>query len=254
MSIGDEQNNMMELPVSLDIPRRVASSLIDDTVALRQGEGKAGGWMETEPAESNRSAEQEAAERAAARLAFFRLVMAENSNDLSRELNKEAGEDPIPCKICNQYLNGEGQYADHLRGKRHNKHLKRVWRQWGWNLAWACGTEDPCRDGGGRMAAALIALHTPATRDSEGSGADAPEAPPQHQPARLLPDHGGARHATLRLRHRGREGHRGGRGRSGRALPPVLESNEEALGANEMVDVGVQTDGLEEADRVAAQI
>ena len=37
---------------------------------------------------------------------------------------------PIPCLICRQWLNGQGQYTDHLAGTRHRKNLQKALRKY----------------------------------------------------------------------------------------------------------------------------
>ena len=38
-------------------------------------------------------------------------------------------DEAVPCLLCNMYLNGQQQYQDHLKGKRHRKLLRRQRRR-----------------------------------------------------------------------------------------------------------------------------
>ena len=40
-------------------------------------------------------------------------------------VNSLQTDEPIACNLCNMRLNGQNQFADHLRGKRHRKNLLR---------------------------------------------------------------------------------------------------------------------------------
>ena len=123
-----------------------------ESVELRNGKAEDSLQVEEQKERRGHNPEQTTAGRAAARRAIFRSELVENRNQRIRELNRDAGaraacrpgEEPplgelIYCHICDQWLNGNGQYGEHLRGQRHHSHLRSLWLTCGWDLSWICG-------------------------------------------------------------------------------------------------------------------